>query len=76
MPHTFPDHCPACHGTGLHPNGEDACEHCTYWVDGEPCQTREQVLAVLRDYAAHGVLDEVSYAVRDFQPTPAELGLH
>jgi hypothetical protein len=41
-----PSACKACGGSGLEPDGSgDACEACTYWVEGAPCQTREQVFA-------------------------------
>ena len=38
-----PSTCKTCGGSGLKPDGlGDACEACTYWVEGAPCQTREQ----------------------------------
>jgi hypothetical protein len=41
-----PSTCKTCGGSGLKPGGSgDACEACTYWVEGAPCQTREQVFA-------------------------------
>ena len=41
-----PSTCKTCGGSGLKPDGlGDACKACTDWVEGAPCQTREQAFA-------------------------------
>ena len=39
-------HCTVCDGTWLaQDDSGDACEACTYWLNGEPCQTAEHAFA-------------------------------
>ena len=45
--------CGVCEGSGLKGDASgDACETCTYWVEGAPCQTREQVFAEIIEWVA------------------------
>lgn len=73
--------CGVCEGSGLKGDGSgDACETCTYWVEGAPCQTRKQVFAEIVEWVAsyrgfaewdkgiepEGERDRVNSAIEEF----------
>lgn len=68
-----PYSCLACGHTGLEPDGGgDACEACTVFADGEPCQTAEHGFTVA--VCLVGWSEDASWAIDhwDFECIPAD----
>lgn len=47
LPPTSPYSCEHCGHTGIGSEDGDACDHCTFWLEGEPMQTPEHAVSFL-----------------------------